>query len=105
MINAQFGDVEQFLTELRTVGDATAAPAPNAALVEILEGGRVPRASAAPRADVARRRWLRPVVMPATIATVLFGGLAAAGALPAPVQHATARFAAHLGVTLPGHAT
>src|SRR4051812_47560121 len=101
-MKTRFGDVEQFVTELRMIGDTSATPEPGAALHAVLEGGRTPRANAV---AATRRRWLRPVVLPATVATVLFGGLAAAGALPAPVQRATAGFATHLGVSIPGHTT
>ena len=34
--------------------------------------------------------------------TVLFGGLATAGALPGPVQRATAELGSHVGIDLPG---
>ena len=43
---------------------------------------------------------LRPFASPAGI--VLFGGLATAGALPGPVQRATADVTAHVGIHLPG---
>ena len=106
-------DVERFLGELRSTASAHAAPAPNAALTAILDGrapigrthevGDASGARARVRPFVPARRWLRAgTCVPSAVFAVLFGGLAAAGALPAPVQHATAHFASHFGVTLPG---
>jgi hypothetical protein len=49
-----------------------------------------------------RRHGLRPVAAFATAGVVLFGGLATAGALPGPVQRATADVTSHVGIDLPG---
>ncbi|HEY3831478.1 MAG TPA: hypothetical protein VGO03_04245 [Acidimicrobiia bacterium] len=108
-------EIERFFGELRNVAEHAPAPRPNAALAAVLDGGRG-RLPVFEFADGARaqeretrfatlRRWLRPAIVPSAVAAVLLGGLgglAGAGALPAPLQHATARVVSHLGVSIPG---
>jgi hypothetical protein len=108
-------EIATFIAALRDDADRTPAPAPNAALVAIFDSGRDVRPLRAIAGDErrrrdaiverARRRWTRTIAAPSIAGAVLFGGLAAAGALPAPLQHAAAHAAAHLGVTLPGSAS
>ena len=48
-------------------------------------------------------RWLRPAIVPSAVAAILLGGLAGAGALPAPVATRDSRTSSsHLGVSIPG---
>ena len=94
-------EVERLFGDLRTVAEHAPAPRPNAALVAALDGGRgrLPvfqladdvqtldtrdHERAAPLATL--RRWLRPAIVPSAVAAILLGGLAGAGALPAPLQ-------------------
>ncbi len=99
-------DVETFIDELRTIAATTPAPVASGELAMMLDGDWTPAAlSPAPLPATARtrRRWPRVAIAAPAFAAVLFGGFAAAGALPSPLQHATARFVAHLGVTIPDH--
>jgi len=65
-----------------------------------------PGGGAAARRPAAARRW-HPAALPRVLAagaaglTVLFGGLAAAGALPAAAQNPVADLVSHVGIDLP----
>ena len=97
--------VAGFLDDLRLESAAMSAPAPSPPLEALLDRptARVLR-TAVPD---ARRRTrvllhLRPVAALCAASCVTFGGLAAAGALPGPLQHASASFGSHFGVGIPG---
>jgi hypothetical protein len=95
--------VATFLDDVRLEAAAMPAPAARPALAAIFEGRRTlptPATPPAPRARTIAR--LRPVAALAAAATVSFGGLATAGALPGPVQRASAQLGTHLGIRLPG---
>jgi hypothetical protein len=102
-------DVDSFLDAMRTEFGATPPPEPRPTLAATLDGRRPLRPASGPRVHTTfperrpRRRTLRPVAAFATAGVVLFGGLATAGALPGPVQRATADVTAHVGIHLPGH--
>jgi hypothetical protein len=101
-------DVDAFLDAMRTEFGATPPPEPRPTLASTLDGRRPLRPAAGPRVHPTfpdRRRRphvLRPVAAFATAGVLLFGGLAPAGALPGPVQRATADVTSHLGIHLPG---
>lgn len=101
-------DVDSFLDAMRTEFGATPPPEPRPTLASTLDGRRPLRPASGPRVHTTfparrpRRRGLRPVAAFATAGIVLFGGLATAGALPGPVQRATADVTAHVGIHLPG---
>ena len=98
-------DVVSFLDDLRLESAAMSAPAPSPALEARLERPtarvlRTVEAFARPRTRMNSR--LRPVVALCAASCVTFGSLAAAGALPGPLQHASARFGSHFGIGIPG---
>jgi hypothetical protein len=102
-------DVEAFLTTMRSEFAATPAPAPRPTLAATLDGRRElrPKSGPAPKPTFPkprpRTRWgLRPVAAVFATGAVLFGGLAGAGALPGPIQRATASVGSHVGLHLPG---
>ena len=76
-----------------------------AAAVAAMRGVLVPGGTGAPSPAPATRR--RPSLLPRVLAagtaglTVLFGGLAAAGALPAAAQNPVADLVSHVGIDLP----
>src|SRR5437764_9356037 len=80
-----------------------------AAAVAAMRGVLVPGGTGAPSPAPATRR--RPSLLPRVLAagtaglTVLFGGLAAAGALPAAAQNPVADLVSHVGIDLPRPAT
>jgi hypothetical protein len=100
-------DVEAFLADMRLEFGALPAPEPRPTLASTLDGRR-PLRPATPRPKPTfpparpRSQRLRPVVAVLATSTVLFGGLAGAGALPGPVQRSTAGLTSHLGLQLPG---
>jgi hypothetical protein len=86
-----------------TEGDDSAMAATVAAMRAVLAPGDVASPAALP---AAVRGWVRsPLPRAATACaaglTVLFGGLAAAGALPAGAQKPVADLASHIGIQLP----
>jgi hypothetical protein len=90
-----------------TEGDDSAMTATVAAMRAVLSPGDVAAPAALP---AAARRWVRSPLPRAAAAcaaglTVLFGGLAAAGALPAGAQKPVADLASHIGIQLPEPAT
>jgi hypothetical protein len=98
--------VAAFLAALAARGE-TVPPEPRPALVTRLDGSTplhaVPDPLATPPAPAAhsRRRARRPLAAAFVGGAVLFGGLAAAGALPAPLQRVTADVGARVGIDLP----
>jgi hypothetical protein len=101
-------DVDAFLDAMRAEFGATPPPEPRPTLASTLDGRRPLRPAAGPRVHPTfpdRRRRphvLRPVAAFAAAGVMLFGGLATAGALPGPVQRATADVTSHVGIHLPG---
>lgn len=98
--------VRGFLDELRREYGTTVAPEPQPALVARLDGHRplhaLPDPLAPPDGCLVRRRTVaRPIAAALVGGTVVLGGLAGAGALPAPVQRATADLGRHVGLHLP----
>src|SRR5947209_1849789 len=110
----------QLLERLTSAYATVEAPAPTAALAEILESGEIGErgqtdlgpgiddeerrdAVVVPFARPATRSRMRPRhLVAACVATfVLFSGLAVAGALPGPVQRQVSSVVAHLGIDLP----
>ncbi|HEY3672563.1 MAG TPA: hypothetical protein VGN51_16625 [Acidimicrobiia bacterium] len=104
----------QMLERLRSAYATVEAPAPNAALAELLESGEIGRdvddderrdavvvPLVRPRAPVRMRHLVAAMV--ATF--VLFSGLAVAGALPDPVQRQVSSVVGHLGIDLPSPAS
>ena len=110
---AGLGEVERVISGLRIEAAVMPAPAPRPRLAATLDGRRPLPPASDPVPDLARdatRRTraslrLRVSVVAAAISAVLFGGLAAAGALPAPVQRTSAQVMSHLGVQIPGRTT
>jgi hypothetical protein len=106
--NPGLDDVDAFLDTMRTEFGATPPPEPRPTLASTLDGRRPLRPASGPRVHTTyperrpRRHGLRPVAAFAAAGVVLFGGLATAGALPGPVQRATADVTAHVGIDLPG---
>ena len=121
-----FGDVQDFLATMRNDFGAGPAPEPRPVLASILDGRRPLRTVAEPAAAtpptsarpaawlgryrrprpatapwLGRHRWPRPAAAALATGTLLFSGLAVAGALPAPVQRVSANVGASLGVDLP----
>jgi hypothetical protein len=96
--------VATFLDGVRLEAAAMPAPTPHPALAAIFDGRRVLRPIPSTSAVVRpRATWrLRPVAALLAAASVTFGGLATAGALPGPAQRASARLGTHLGIRLPG---
>jgi hypothetical protein len=101
-------DVDAFLAAMRTEFGASPTPEPRPTLASTLDGRRPLRPASGPRVHTTfperrpPRRVLRPVAAFAAAGVVLFGGLATAGALPDPVQRATADVTSHVGIHLPG---
>lgn len=118
-----FGDVQDFLATMRNDFGAGPAPEPRPVLASILDGRRPLRTVAEPAAATAarpaawlgryrrprpapapwlgRHRWPRPAAAALATGTLLFSGLAVAGALPAPAQRVSADVGATLGFDLP----
>lgn len=107
-----FGDVQDFLATMRDDFGAGPAPEPRPVLASILDGRRPLRTvaepaaasgatSARPAAWLGWHRWPRPVAAALATGTLLFSGLAVAGALPAPAQRVSADVGASLGLDLP----
>ncbi len=99
--------VDAFLTGMRSEFAAMPAPAPRPTLAATLDGRRElrPASGPVPKPTFPERKprvGLRPVVAVFATGAVLFGGLATAGALPAPVQRTTADLGSHVGIHLPG---
>ena len=103
-------DVDAFFADMRLELGAMPAPEPRPTLASTLDGRRPLRPATSPTPKPTfppsrpRSHRLRPAVAVFAAGTVLFGGLAGAGALPDPVQRATAEVTSHLGVELPGAA-
>jgi hypothetical protein len=105
----ELSEVEDFLAAMRTDYGSMPAPAPRPVLASILDGRRPLRTVAEPIEPATERpaawsRWtrpFRPVAVALATGTLLFSGLAVAGALPAPVQRATSDLASHVGLDLP----
>jgi hypothetical protein len=104
----------QMLERLTSAYATVEAPAPTAALAELLESGEIGRdiddderrdavvvPLVRPRAPVRMRHLVAAMV--ATF--VLFSGLAVAGALPDPVQRQVSSVVGHLGIDLPSPAS
>jgi len=97
--------VAGFLDNLRLESAAMSAPAPSLVLEARLDhptAGVVRTAEAGARRQTSVLSRLRPVAALCAASCVTFGGLAAAGALPGPLQHASASFGSHFGVGIPG---
>jgi hypothetical protein len=101
-------DVDSFLDAMRTEFGATPPPEPRPTLASTLDGRRPLRPASGPRVHTTfpdrqpKSKVFRPVAAFAAAGVVLFGGLATAGALPGPVQRATADVTSHVGIDLPG---
>jgi hypothetical protein len=99
----------QLLERLSSAYATVEAPAPSAALAELLESGAVGAGADDERRDAVVVPLVRPQtrlrmrhLVAAMVATfVLFSGLAVAGALPDPVQRQVSSVVAHLGIDLP----
>jgi hypothetical protein len=96
----------QLLERLTSAYATLEAPAPSAALAEILGGGEIERDAVvvpfpAPRVRVRMRHLVAALV--ATF--VLFSGLAVAGALPDALQREVSSVVGHLGIDLPSPAS
>jgi hypothetical protein len=108
---ADLEPVAALLDDLRVEYGATPPPAPRPALVARLDGHAPLHAVPDPLAPVdapARgraRRGLRPAAAVAVAGAVVFGGLASAGALPGPLQRASADLAEKIGIDLPASGT
>jgi hypothetical protein len=106
-------NVGGFLDTMRADYSFQPPPLPRPALAAILVEGRRPlRSVSAPRPvrPQAVRAWRWPqwnvrlrtlVVALTTTGAVTFGGLATAGALPGPLQRASADLSAQVGIDLP----
>jgi hypothetical protein len=108
--DSPLGDVDAFLTTMRTEFAAMPAPEPRPTLAATLDGRRElrPASGPLPKPTFPERKprlGLRPVGALLATGAVLFGGLATAGALPASVQRTTADASAHIGIHLPGATT
>src|SRR5438874_5528676 len=95
----------QVLERLSVQYASLPAPAPSAALAARMDAGRVGDDDSAPVAVVvplvrprARVRYLVAAVVAGFVA---FSGLAAAGALPDPVQRGVSSLVSHVGIDLP----
>ena len=99
----------QLLERLSSAYATLDAPAPSAALAEILESGAVGAGTDDERRDAVVIPLVRPQtrfrmrqLVAAMVATfVLFSGLAVAGALPDSVQRQVSSVVSHLGIDLP----
>jgi hypothetical protein len=99
----------QLLERLSSAYMTLEAPAPSAALAEILESGVVGAGNDDERRDAVVLPLVRPQtrmrmrhLVAAMVATfVLFSGLAVAGALPDAVQRQVSSVVSHLGIDLP----
>jgi hypothetical protein len=101
-------DADPVLSDL--LGDvrtAYSAPAPvmGAALASFIAGAPFPQPPA--RRRITKMRSLLTTKLAVAVASVVAGsgGLAVAGALPAPVQSTVSTAASHVGLNLPGHAS
>lgn len=95
--------VDRFLHALRMTIDAEPAPRPTPALHARLRDGRPVRVVSLARWNTGRRlqRRARTMVLVAATSVAAFSTVTAAGALPAPVQHASAVLADKLGIHVP----
>ena len=106
---ADLGEVDAFLAEMRAEFAEPPAPAPRPTLAATLDGRRElrPASGPTPKPTVPEpgprvHYHFKPVVALLAGGLALFGGLATAGALPGPIQRATADATSHLGIDLPG---
>ena len=102
-------EVDAFLAEMRADFAALPAPTPRPTLAATLDGRRElrPASGPTPKPTVPEpgprvHYHFKPVAALLAGGLALFGGLAAAGALPGPIQRATADATSHLGIDLPG---
>jgi hypothetical protein len=107
-VPASLASVAVLVGELRSEFGASEAPVPRPALATRLDGHRPLHAVPDPSDTVdevarvrRRRRGLRPAAAAVTAGVVVFGGLAAAGALPGPLQRASADLGEMVGIELP----
>ncbi|HEY3671037.1 MAG TPA: hypothetical protein VGN51_08885 [Acidimicrobiia bacterium] len=100
----------QLLQRLTSAYATVEAPAPNAALAELLESGEIGRdmfdderrdAVVVPLARPHAPVRVRHLVAAMVATFVLFSGLAVAGALPDSVQRQVSSVVGHLGIDLP----
>ena len=99
----------QLLERLSSAYATLEAPAPSAALAEILESGAVGADTDDERRDAVviplvrpqTRLRMRHLVAAMVSMFVLFSGLAVAGALPDAVQRQVSSVVSHLGIDLP----
>jgi hypothetical protein len=102
-------DVQDFFARMRNDFAEQPAPEPRPVLASILDGRRplrtaepiAPTTTTRPASILGRNRWPRPVAAVLATGTLMFSGLAVAGALPAPVQRVSADVGASLGFDLP----
>jgi hypothetical protein len=106
---ADLGEVDAFLAEMRADFAALPAPTPRPTLAATLDGRRElrPASGPTPKPTVPEpgprvHYHFKPVAALLAGGLALFGGLATAGALPGPIQRATADATSHLGIDLPG---
>jgi hypothetical protein len=111
--DGELDDVEAFLADMRLEFSALPAPEPRPTLAATLDGrrelrpassGPVPKPTVPEPGPRVHYRF-RPIAAMLVSGAVLFGGLATAGALPGPLQRATAEATSHLGIHLPGDTT
>jgi hypothetical protein len=110
--DAELDDVEAFLADMRLEFSALPAPEPRPTLAATLDGRRElrPASGPVPKPTIPKpgpkvHYRFRPIAAMLVSGVVLFGGLATAGALPGPLQRATADATSHLGIHLPGDTT
>lgn len=96
--------LSDLLGDVRTAYSAS-APVMSAALASFIAGAPSPQPPA--RRRITRMRSLLTTKLAVAVASVVAGsgGLAVAGALPAPVQSTVSSAASHVGLNLPGHAS
>jgi len=105
----------QVLERLTSRYESLPAPAPSAALLARMDAGQVGDddtsldAAVVPLVRPRPRARVRYLVAAVVAGFVAFSGLAAAGALPAPLQRQVSALVSHVGIDLPspddGHAT
>ncbi len=107
--DTDLAEVDAFLAEMRAAFAALPAPSPRPTLAATLDGRRElrPASGPVPKPTVPEpgprvHYRFRPIAALLAGSVVLLGGLATAGALPGPIQRATADAASHLGIDLPG---
>lgn len=110
--DADLDAVEAFLAEMRLELSALPAPEPRPTLAATLDGRRElrPASGPVPKPTIPEpgprvHYRFRPIAAMLVSGAVLLGGLATAGALPGPLQRATADATSHLGIHLPGDTT